>query len=115
MAPLRVGPDTVAFGPDPLHSRVFHATARIDTTGWVAVQDSLAVYVGRNVPGAAPGGLAAVGQRRQTAAWVGLHRQYDIGRTGAARQTQPKTLPNWGWLVLIGLLLTALWLEPKLA
>lgn len=116
---LRVGADTLAVQAAPVNTRSYETTGRFASLGWLPVQDTLALYVYGNVPGGAPteNGVAAVAQREQVAAWVRAHRRYDSApnQSGpATARTIEKTIPDWGWLLAIGLLLTALWVEPKL-
>ena len=115
-AQFRVGPDTLMTRPDPVNARSYAATGRFAKTGWLSVQDTLAIYVYGDVPEKTPPGLAAVARREQTAAWVRAHRRYDAAASRVA-QNRPriieKAIPDWGWLLVIGLLLSALWGEVK--
>ncbi|WP_375446477.1 hypothetical protein [uncultured Fibrella sp.] len=116
---LRVGADSLALQATPVNTRSYAATGRFAKSGWLPVQDTLALYAYSNVPddAATKDGLAAVVQREQVANWVRAHRRYDAApsQSGPAPvRTIEKAIPDWGWLFGIALLLTALWVEPKL-
>ncbi|HEX9955672.1 MAG TPA: hypothetical protein VGA96_00405 [Fibrella sp.] len=117
---LRVGADTVTLQPAPINTRSYEGIGRFAASGWLSVQDTLGVYVYGNASGGRPAepGIASVAQREQVASWIRVHRRYDSApsQTGAAAsaRTIEKAIPDWGWLLVIGLLLTALWVEPKL-
>ncbi|MEZ0539524.1 hypothetical protein [Fibrella arboris] len=116
---LRVGTDTLILQPAPVNTRSYESTGRFASSGWLPVQDSLALYAYGNVPANSPpdNGLAAVAQREQVASWVRAHRRYDTVPTQAGSTTArtiEKAIPDWGWLLGIALLLSTLWIEPKL-
>jgi hypothetical protein len=122
---LRVAADTVTLQPAPVNTRSYEGTGRFARAGWLSVQDTLAVYAYGNVPGVDwPGnvpdgnGIAAVAQREQVAGWMRTHRRYDSAsnqhESATAARTIEKAIPDWGWLLVIAVLLTALWVEPKL-
>ncbi|MBO0951711.1 hypothetical protein [Fibrella forsythiae] len=118
-ARLRVGTDTLPLQPDPINTRSYKATGRFATSGWLPVQDTLALYAYGDVPTGSPAsnGVSAAAQREQIAGWVRTHRRYDVtpGQIGAATaRTIEKAIPDWGWLLAIALLLSSLWIEPKL-
>lgn len=71
-------------------------------TGWNIFQDSLAVYVEENQNDIA------------NAKSIKPYLKESIDSTGNTAQSISTSLPEWLWYVLIVLLLTALWLEPKL-
>ncbi|NID13034.1 hypothetical protein [Fibrivirga algicola] len=119
---LKVGADTLQLQPAPINARSYEATGRFARAGWLPVQDTLSLYAYGNVPeGTADSlsnhGVGAVAQREQVASWVRVHRRYGAapGQTDStAARTIEKAIPDWGWLLVIGLLLSALWIEPKL-
>lgn len=114
-ARLRVGADTLTLQPDPINTRAYEATGRFATVGWLPVQDTLAVYAYGNASPA--NGVSSIAQREQIASWVRAHRRYDAAPNQSGRvtaRTIEKAIPDWEWLLVIGLLLSALWLEPKL-
>jgi hypothetical protein len=109
---LRIGADTVRLVSSPLNrqSTVGRMVAR--NTGWQALQDSLAVYVEPSNP---QHSLAA---RQVVAQLMRAHLTYGttVGRPGQPSligTTQRETLPNWVWLTVLVICLTALWVEPK--
>ena len=110
---LRLGHDTIGLRPAPLNARSWTATARPVQHGWLALQDTLAVYAYPIEPGqAGVGALAQLGRRQKTAAVALAHRRYDTKRPAEARFVE-KEIPNWVWFVLITSLLIAIWVEPK--
>ncbi|MEZ0484519.1 hypothetical protein [Fibrella aquatica] len=123
---LRVGSDTLMVQPAPVNTRSYNALGRFATSGWLPVQDTLAVYAYGNpaeawraVPADSPNsaGIAAVMQREELARWVRAHRRFDSvpnQTVAATARTIEKAIPGWGWLIIVALLLTAVWVEPKL-
>ncbi|RYF74636.1 MAG: hypothetical protein EOO39_08250 [Cytophagaceae bacterium] len=116
---LRVGTDTLMVQPAPVNARSYEAKGRFATSGWLPVQDTLALYAYSNVPAASPNdnGVNAMVQREQVANWVRAHRRYDAAPNQAGvttARTIEKAIPDWGWLLGIALLLSTLWIEPKL-
>lgn len=107
---LRVGTDTLMLQAAPVNSRSYEAVGRFAQAGWLPLQDTLAVYAYGNE-------TAALAQRNQVASWVRAHHRYDSAPSQlgpAVARTIEKAIPDWGWLLVIALLLTALWVEPKL-
>lgn len=116
---LRIGADTLTLQAAPVNTRSYAATGRFAKSGWLPVQDTLALYAYGNIPdyAATKDGIAAVAQREQAATWVRAHRRYDAAPNQSGPDTVrtiEKAIPDWGWLLGIALLLTALWVEPKL-
>ena len=112
---LRVGADTLRLQPSPINTRSFDATGRFARAGWLPVQDTLAVYAYGISPN--KNGVGAVAQREEVAGWVRAHRQYNSlpnQTASTTARTIEKAIPDWGWLLIIALILSLLWLEPKL-
>ncbi|WP_421829187.1 hypothetical protein [Larkinella sp.] len=105
-AEIRLGNDTVRLdysAINPLSAEVSYGFGR---AGWVALQDSLAVYVDQ------PGEKPVFGNR--------LASDYLRARSTAAVNTAagseggfPAKIPDWVWILLFLSGLTALWVEPK--
>ena len=115
---LKIGADTLTLRPAPANARSYRGVGRLRRVGWVPVQDTLAVYVYPDSVRSAgtANALAAVARRQQTADWVRAHRLYDAPTVQAREsriRTIEKAIPDWGWLLVISLLLSALWIEPK--
>ncbi len=118
---LRVATDTVTLQPAPVNTRSYEGVGRFAKAGWLPVQDTLAVYAYGNVPGTGDvpdeNGIAAIAQREQVASWVRAHRRYDSApnqhESATVARTIEKAIPDWGWLLIVAVLLSALWIEPK--
>ena len=105
-AEIRLGNDTVRLdysAINPLSADVSYGFGR---TGWLALQDSLAVYVDQ------PGEKPVFGNR--------LVSDYLRARSTAVPDTRPDSqrgfpakIPDWVWILLFLSGLTALWIEPK--
>ena len=106
-AMLRLRTDTVKLIQSPLNRQSAEATVRVKQAGWQPVQDSLAVYIesGTGNPVAARWVVSQI---------LLAHSKYQTARVGMGRQSSEK-VPNWAWLTLFLICLTALWIEPKLA
>ncbi|TAE29385.1 MAG: hypothetical protein EAZ91_12615 [Cytophagales bacterium] len=85
-------------GPRPPASRI-----RFPNPGWQTLTDSVEVFVDDS--------LAAPHERMAT--WVRAHNRYQT-TTIRPVLTHESRLPDWLWLTLILVCLTALWIEPKL-
>ena len=107
---LRIGPDTVALRPQPLNARVWTGLARPTQPGWQPLADTLAGYV---YAASGNGALARLAQRKKIAAMVRAHRRYDRSQPPTARFVAT-ALPDWVWFAALLLLLSGLWIEPKL-
>lgn len=108
-ASLRFGPDTVALRPLPINARADAGLLRPTQPGWQPLADTLAGYVYSST---ANGALASLAQRKKIAAMVRIHRRYDRFRPSTTRFIET-ALPDWAWFACILLLLSGVWLEPK--
>ncbi|MFD2569419.1 hypothetical protein ACFSUS_02165 [Spirosoma soli] len=106
-AKVRVGQDTLQLSYSPINQRTASATFISRRSGWLPVQDSLAVYVEGRSDG-------QVSDRRMVEQFVRAHSAYQTASLDNARQINEQ-LPNWAWFILFIVCLTALWLEPKLS
>ena len=103
---LIAGTDTIALVPSPLNPRTEQNGYRPGQPGWQSVSDTLALYVSD--------AQAESAARRETVRQFMLaHARYGSADTGT-EQTNEETVPGWLWLTLFLVVLTALWVEPKL-
>ena len=102
---LRVGSDTVQLTISPLNRQSSAGNLLTKQTGWQPVQDSLAVYVQSGTDN-----LAAA--RQVVSRFMLAHAKYATIKNGTNRQAK-EVVPNWVWLTLFLVCLTALWVEPK--
>ena len=109
---IRLGNDTVTLQPAAINVRLWTGIARPTQAGWQPLQDTLAVYVYPSEVGQT-GAVGQLAQRQKTATVARAHRRYDTLRPSEARFVE-KELPDWAWFALLLLVLTALWVEPKL-
>lgn len=103
---LRIGPDTVTLTIAPLNAQSATGAVRLSQAGWQPVADSLAIYV------ANPTG-STVAQRRLVGQFVEAHTTGPSTESNLAPRHVTVRVPNWLWLTLLVVCLTALWVEPK--
>jgi len=103
---LIAGTDTIALVPSPLNPRTEQNDYRPGQPGWQSVSDTLALYVSD--------AQAESAARRETVRQFMLaHARYGSADTGT-EQTSEESVPGWLWLTLFLVVLSALWVEPKL-
>lgn len=114
---LQVGTDTVYLIQSALNRQLATGTLLLNKSGWQPIQDSLSVYVEPAIP------HTPVRSRHVMNQFMMAHATDAAGKATAIRQTRAlsygsvtssETLPDWAWLVLFLVCLTALWVEPKL-
>ena len=105
---FRVGRDTVSLTTSPLNRQSAVGMLRTQQSGWQPVQDSLRVWVEHTT---AKNPVAA---RQTISRFMLVHARYQPIRSITPRQTH-ESVPNWGWLTVFLVCLTALWVEPKIA
>lgn len=104
---VSVAKDTVLTDPSVLNERTFTAEYVFRKTGWQSFQDSLEVYIEPEES------TAAKAERIRAALRLHNHMAKENTRADAT-QTLSSKLPDWAWMLLMLLCLTALWVEPKL-
>ncbi len=108
---LIVGADTVALISSPLNPRTKQGVYQPGQPGWQPIADTLALYVSDAQAG--PADQQTQASRETVRQFMLAHARYESSGTGA-EQTSEETVPNWLWLTLFVVVLTALWVEPKL-
>ncbi|WP_338868109.1 hypothetical protein WBJ53_16655 [Spirosoma sp. SC4-14] len=103
---IQIGNDTVKIAYSPINPLSAEGKWLVDDSGWLSVQDSLAIYSEST-------GFPTVAKSRLVQQYMLAHHTDQSNRPVAERVTTI-TLPNWVWLTLFLFCLTALWLEPKL-
>ena len=103
----RVGTDTLQLTASPLNRQSATGTLLTKQVGWQPVQDSLAVYIEN------PAATNSVAARRIMSRFVLAHSKHQATRSVKAHQTR-EMVPNWVWLTMFLVCLTALWVEPKI-
>ncbi|MDB5242420.1 MAG: hypothetical protein JWP57_3045 [Spirosoma sp.] len=110
---LRVGTDTVRMVRSPLNLQSSAGALLTKLTGWQPVQDSLAIWVELIKKG------NPAADRQVVSQFMRAHANYESIRTATSSQTRQESpnevLPNWAWLTIFLICLTALWVEPKIA
>ncbi len=101
---LHLENDTVSLKKSAVNALNYGTDYRFSQTGWQPFQDSLEVYV-------EDGPAARAKQIEET---VLAHAELETGSSGNATGTITSEVPDWVWLVVIMVVLTALWVEPKL-
>ncbi|MEA5138660.1 hypothetical protein [Arcicella rigui] len=86
-----------------INSKSFNANYIFRKKGWNQFQDTLAIFVEDNT--------SSIAKAKQLAPYLQTSVMENVSEKA---QTFRSTLPEWLWFVLILLLLTALWVEPKL-
>lgn len=105
---LRVGTDTMRLAKSPLNRQSAAGSLLTKQAGWQPVQDSLAVYI-ENSTNSNP-----VADRLTIIRFMLAHAKYLTMKNATNRQAD-EAVPNWAWLTLFLVCLTALWVEPKFA
>ena len=103
---LVAGTDTLALVPSPLNSHSGLGILLPTQPGWQPTADTLALYVSDAL-------TEPTAQRETVRQFVLAHAQYGVARDNVAPASR-ETVPGWLWLTLFLLVLTALWVEPKL-
>ncbi len=103
---LSVSQDTVFAKPSSLNTITSSADYIFRKSGWQPFQDSLEIYVEE--------GGSAVSKAAQIAEALRAHSLMETNQTTTASQVFANQLPDWAWMLLLLLCLTALWVEPKL-
>ncbi|AEI50991.1 hypothetical protein [Runella slithyformis] len=99
--------DTVLTQGSPLNALTGTAEYIFRTSGWLPFQDSLEVYVEPEE--------SAVSKAERLRETLRAHHQIAQGNLPTASpQVISSKLPDWAWMLLFLLCLTALWIEPKL-
>lgn len=101
---LYAGNDTILLKKSAVNPLSHDTEVRFSQTGWQPFQDSLEVYV--------EDGPAA--RAKLMAEAVLAHADRETGSEASAAGKITSEVPDWVWLVVVLLLLTALWVEPKL-
>lgn len=103
---VSVAGDTVSTQPSALNARTFTTEYIFRKTGWQPFQDSLEVYVESEE--------SAVAKTLRLQETLRVHDQSAKVNTPTAESTViTSKLPDWAWMLLFLLCLTALWVEPK--
>ncbi|GAB3495365.1 hypothetical protein GCM10027341_12610 [Spirosoma knui] len=106
---LVAGHDTVQLTTVPVNEQSTQGLLFPSQTGWQTVADTLAIYVnGLN-------SADQLAQRKVVSQFVRAHARYQTASPTNEATTAYAELPEWAWLVLFLVCLTALWVEPKLS
>ncbi|MBC7568610.1 MAG: hypothetical protein H7319_02600 [Spirosoma sp.] len=108
---LITGTDTVALASSPINLRTERGVYQPGQPGWQPVADTLALYV--SDAQTEPAARRIHAGRETVRQFMLAHARYESAGTGT-EQTSQETVPNWLWLTLFLVVLTALWVEPKL-
>lgn len=103
---ISVAEDTVSLQRSALNSLSYGTDYIFRKSGWQTFQDSLEVYVEENE--------TMVSNAARMAESVQAHKSNLPKYSRETTQQMTEKLPDWAWLGLFLLCLTALWVEPKL-
>ena len=100
---ISVANDTARMQSSSVNTLTATADYTFRKTGWQSFQDSLEVYVEDDFV-----------TSRQIREVLRAHNETETVHTSVSEHQLTAQLPDWAWLVLFLLCLTALWIEPKL-
>ncbi|AXE17015.1 hypothetical protein DR864_04335 [Runella rosea] len=106
LSTVSVAEDTVSLQRSSLNAFSYGTDYTFRKSGWQPFQDSLEVYVEENE--------TVVSNAARMAESVQAHSSNQSKYSAGTTQLITAKLPDWAWLVLFLLCLTALWVEPKL-
>ncbi len=107
---LHILGDTIRVLPSPINPASATGYFTAAQSGWQPLADSLAIWVEHDPA------WREVRQQRLVSHYIQAHQVYGpkAGQTEQQRLIGPvDKLPNWAWLLLLGVGLSALWIEPK--
>ncbi|MBU1821951.1 MAG: hypothetical protein KKG00_10640 [Bacteroidetes bacterium] len=106
-ARLSIGADTVTLLPAPLNEQATEVGYLFGSRGWVALGDSVEVYIEDSTS------ALFAGQRMNDYVRAQRTAGYTASSKGSKAGREAK-LPEWVWLLLFCVVCAALWVEPKL-
>lgn len=103
---LKIANDTISVETSAINSLSSETDFIFRKTGWQSLQDSVEVYVEENP--------TVLWKSKQIGAFLMANSKKNAQNSEELSHVLTAKLPDWAWLLLILICLTAVWIEPKL-